>query len=294
MLTIAKAGLLTHVRTKEKFMLMSAKSKILFVSLFSVLFLMISCKKGSEKAAVTSEFKTENEKVSYILGYSTGKSLNEQSVDIGTDIFMRGMQDGLDKSDKKPAFTDAQMRETMQAFRTSLMEKHRKEREAKGAANLAEGEKFLAANKAKEKVVTLPSGLQYEVVTQGTGEIPKADDTVTVEYEGSSLDGKVFDSTKERGQPASFPVRSTVPGMSEALKLMPVGSKWKLYVPASLAYGEQGAGAKIAPNQTLVFDLHLISTKTPEKAAEKDLSKTEKKASEVKPIVKAKPTASKK
>lgn len=254
------------------------KTKIVLVPLCA-LFMFSACKKDAsktdapaDKAAATSngEFKTEVEKVSYILGFSTGKSLGEQSVDVSADIFLRGMNDGLSKDkDKKAVFTEAEMRETMQAFRTSLMEKRRKEREEAAVKNLAEGEKFLADNKAKPGIVTLPSGLQYKIITPGTGEKPSAEDTVMVEYTGTLLDGKEFDSTKAHGQPASFLVNGTVPGMSEALKLMSAGSKWELYIPATLAYGAQGAGAMIGPNQTLKFDLHLVSVKKAEKGADK-------------------------
>lgn len=256
-------------------MTLSMTPRILLISLCA-LFAFSGCKKAADGSADKSsaakgngEFKTEIEKVSYILGYSTGKSLGEQSVDVSTDIFMRGMKDGLAKLDKSPVFTDEQMRETMQTFRTSLMEKRRKEREEAGVKNQAEGDKFMAENKTKDKVVTLPSGLQYKIITPGTGEIPKPEDTVMVEYKGTLLNGKVFDSTEERGQPASFPVNSTIPGMSEALKLMPVGSKWEIYIPASLGYGAQGAGAMIGPNQTLIFNLHLVSIKKPEPGADK-------------------------
>lgn len=248
-------------------MLFSSRSKLLLVSTCALL-AFSACKKGASTAAQGGgEYKTDIEKVSYILGWSTGKSLGEQSVDVNTDIFVRGMKDGLAKLDKSPVFTDEQMRETMQAFRTSLMEKRRKEREEAGTKNQAAGEKFLAENKTKPGVVTTPSGLQYKIITAGTGEKPGADDTVMVEYKGTLLNGKVFDSTEERGQPASFGVSSTIPGMSEVLKMMPAGSKWEVYIPANLAYGAQGAGAMIGPNETLTFDLHLVSVKKPEKAA---------------------------
>ena len=211
---------------------------------------------GSIKA---SDLKSETDKVSYILGYSTGKSFSEQSVDVSVDIFMKGLKEGLSKDGKTPAMTEDQMREVMTSFRTTLMEKRKKESEESGKKNQKEGEEFLAKNKAKEGVVTLPSGLQYKIVKAGTGEKASKDDSVTVEYTGTLLDGKTFDSTKTRGKPATFSVGTTIPGMSEALMLMPVGSEWELYIPANLGYGAQGAGSAIGPNQVLMFNVKLVS-----------------------------------
>jgi FKBP-type peptidyl-prolyl cis-trans isomerase FklB len=128
-------------------------------------------------------------------------------------------------------------------------------------SNKAAGEKFLATNKAKEGVVTLPSGLQYKVITEGKGEKPSAQDTVTVNYEGKLLDGTVFDSSYQRGQPATFQVSDVIPGWVEALQLMKTGSTWEIYIPSQLAYGEQGAGQTIGPNQTLIFKVELLGIK---------------------------------
>lgn len=218
------------------------------------------CSKIGAGSVNTGDLKTEIEKVSYILGYSTGKSFGEQSVDVNVDLFMKGLKEGLTKDGKaQPAMTEDQMRETMTSFRTTLMEKRKKDMEESGKKNLKEGEEFLAKNKAKEGVITLPSGLQYKVVKAGTGEKAHKDDSVTVEYTGTLLDGKTFDSTKTRGKPATFSVGTTIPGMSEALQLMPVGSTWELYIPANLAYGAQGAGSAIGPNQALVFNVELVS-----------------------------------
>jgi len=129
---------------------------------------------------------------------------------------------------------------------------------AEGAKNLKAGEEFLAANASKAGVVTLPSGLQYEIITAGTGPKPTAADQVKCHYHGTTIDGKVFDSSVDRGEPAVFPVGQVIPGWTEALQLMPVGSKWKLFIPAALAYGEKGAGADIKPNSTLIFEVELL------------------------------------
>ena len=206
----------------------------------------------------SSDLKTETDKVSYILGYSTGKSFSEQSVDINQPIFMKGFSEGMSK-DKKALMTEEEMREVMTAYRTTLMEKRKKETEDAAKKNEKEGAEFLEKNKTKEGVVTLPSGLQYKIIKAGTGNKAGKEDSVTVEYVGTSLDGKEFDSTKSRGKPATFQVGNTIPGMAEALQLMPAGSVWELYVPASLAYGAQGAGSSIGPNQVLVFNVELLS-----------------------------------
>ncbi len=240
--------------------------KTKFVTLISLLAAFAALTGCPKKDGATSagDLKTEMEKVSYILGYSTGKSFSEQSVDVDTKIFQKGMKDGLSKEEKTPVMTEEQMREVMQNFRTTLMEKRKKETDEAGVKNLKTGEDFLAKNKVKPGVVTLPNGLQYKVITEGKGDKPAPNDSVTVDYTGTLLSGKTFDSTKTRGKPATFPVGTTIPGMSEALKMMSTGSTWEIYIPASLGYGAQGAGATIGPNEVLIFNVQLISV---EKAA---------------------------
>ncbi|MDA0713549.1 MAG: FKBP-type peptidyl-prolyl cis-trans isomerase, partial [bacterium] len=234
---------------------MTCKSK--FFSLIGLTALIVSmialtaCPKKGGSTTQAGDLKTEIEKVSYILGYSTGKSFQEQSVDVDTKIFMNALMEGMANSEAQPALSEEQMRETMQNFRTSLMEKRKKMMEEAVVTNQKAGDEFLAANKAKPGVVTLPSGLQYKVITEGKGDIASGNDNVTVDYTGKLLNGKTFDSTETRGKPATFAIGSTIPGMSEALKLMPTGSTWEVYIPASLAYGAQGAGATIGPNETL-------------------------------------------
>ncbi len=244
------------------------------VGLSILLLGLAACNKGGAGSVSSSDLKSEVEKVSYILGYSTGKSFSEQTVDVNVDLFMKGLKEGLSKDGKQPAMTEDQMREVMTSFRTTLMEKRKKNMEESGKKNQKEGEEFLAKNKTKPGVITLPSGLQYKVVKTGTGQKPHKDDSVTVEYTGTLLDGKTFDSTKTRGKPATFSVGTTIPGMSEALQLMTVGSVWELYIPASLGYGAQGAGSAIGPNQALTFNVELVSVtkagakEEPKKAAE--------------------------
>lgn len=244
----------------------------------SILILGLSaCNKGAGSASVKAgDLKTEIEKVSYILGYSTGKSFSEQSVDVDVSIFINGFKQGLEKN-SQPAMNEDQMREVMTSFRTTLMEKRKKDMEEAGKKNQKEGEEFLAKNKVKAGVITLPSGLQYKVVKAGTGEKATKEDSVTVEYTGTLLDGKTFDSTKTRGKPATFSVGTTIPGMSEALQLMPVGSEWELYIPANLAYGAQGAGSAIGPNQALIFNVKVVSVTKPAKEDKKAAEVTHKK-----------------
>jgi FKBP-type peptidyl-prolyl cis-trans isomerase FklB len=201
--------------------------------------------------------KTEKEKVSYIIGVNIGRNLKTQSVDVDPDMISKGMKDVA--SGGKLLMTDEEMKATMTAFQKEMMKKREEELEKVGGKNEAEGEAFLAANKKKPGVVTLPSGLQYKVITEGKGKSPKATDTVTVNYKGTLIDGTEFDSSYKRGEPASFPVNGVIKGWTEALQLMKEGAKWELFVPPDLAYGEKGAGNVIGPNATLIFEVELLS-----------------------------------
>jgi FKBP-type peptidyl-prolyl cis-trans isomerase FklB len=149
----------------------------------------------------------------------------------------------------------------MNTFKEEMTKKQEEAMKKAAEKNKKDGAAFLAENKKKEGVVTLPSGLQYKIITQGTGNTPKATDTVTVNYRGSLVDGTEFDSSYKRGQPATFPVNGVIKGWTEALQLMKEGAKWQLFIPSDLAYGEKGAGNVIGPNATLIFDVELISAK---------------------------------
>jgi FKBP-type peptidyl-prolyl cis-trans isomerase FklB len=190
--------------------------------------------------------KNQKEKVSYIIGMDIGGNLKRQSVDVDPNILAKGVQDAL--SGAKPSLSNEEIQEIMVAFKKEMMAKQ-KER----------GEAFLAENKKKEGVKTLPSGLQYKVIKAGTGKKPKLNENVTVHYRGTLIDGAEFDSSYRRGQPASFPVSGVIPGWTEALQLMEEGAKWQLFVPSNLAYGERGTGGIIGPNATLIFEIELIS-----------------------------------
>jgi FKBP-type peptidyl-prolyl cis-trans isomerase len=202
--------------------------------------------------------KTQKDKASYAIGMNIGKSMKKDSVDIDTAILLRGLKDGLAGS--KPLLTDDEARAAMTALQTELRVKQEQKMQVMGQANKEEGEAFLAGNKTKEGVVTLPSGLQYKILKEGTGPKPAPTDTVVCNYKGTLIDNTEFDSSYKRGQPATFPVSGVIKGWTEALQLMPVGSKWQLVIPSDLAYGARGGpGGGIGPNATLVFEVELMS-----------------------------------
>ena len=202
---------------------------------------------------------TQKQKASYALGMKIGSDLKRQGVAASVDaaITARGLKDALAGS--KLLLTDDQEKSALMQLQTDVRTaQEAKAKETSGPARKA-GEAFLAENKSKEGVVALPSGLQYKILTAGTGPKPTANDTVTCNYRGTLLNGKEFDSSYKRGQPASFPVSGVIKGWTEALQLMPVGSKWQLFIPADLAYGDRGAGGDIGPGETLIFEVELIS-----------------------------------
>jgi len=201
---------------------------------------------------------TQKDKVSYAVGLSIGKNLQRDSVEVDPNIVLQGLTDGL--TGGKVLLTDDEVKATLTTLQSEVRQRQQAKMQEAAATNKKEGAAFLAANKTKQGVVTLPSGLQYKVITAGTGPKPTAADTVLCNYKGTLLDGTEFDSSMKRGQPASIPVGRVIRGWTEALQLMPVGSKWELYIPPSLAYGEQGTnGGPIGPDATLVFEVELLS-----------------------------------
>jgi FKBP-type peptidyl-prolyl cis-trans isomerase FklB len=202
---------------------------------------------------------TDKEKDSYAVGLNIGRNLKKQPVDLDMPSLMRGLKDAL--AGTTPLLTDAEFDTALKQLQAEAQKKQDAELQKAGEANMKEGEEFLAANKTKDGVVTLPSGLQYKIVTAGTGAKPAAKDTVVCNYRGTFINGTEFDSSYKRGQPATFPVSGVIKGWTEALQLMPVGSKWQLFIPPDLAYGQRGAGGAIGPNATLVFEVELISIK---------------------------------
>lgn len=202
------------------------------------------------------KLKTQADSVSYSIGVNIGKSIARDSVQVDPDILAAGIRDAM--SGKDIALTDEQIGKVMMAFQQQMMAKQTARTAQSGQKNKIEGEKFLAENKTKPGVVTLPSGLQYQVIKEGTGAMPKPTDEVTTNYRGTLINGTEFDASEKHGGPAKFKVNAVIPGWTEALQLMKVGSKWRLFVPSNLAYGEQGAGGDIAPNSTLIFDIELV------------------------------------
>ena len=208
------------------------------------------------------ELNTDVQKVSYSIGTQIGTSMKKDGLDIDMKAFVRGIEDA--RGGKELALTPEQMKQVMDSFRKQLMEKMQADRAASGEKNKAEGAKFLEENAKAAGVKTLPSGLQYKVVTEGKGEMPKATDTVRTHYSGKLLDGTEFDSSYARNEPAEFPVTGVIPGWTEALQLMHVGDKWQLFIPANLAYGENGAGQDIPPNAALIFEIELLDIVKPD------------------------------
>jgi FKBP-type peptidyl-prolyl cis-trans isomerase FklB len=205
--------------------------------------------------------KDQKDKVSYSIGMEIGRNLKKQSFDLNPDLLLKGFKDAF--AGEKPLMTDQEMIEVLTAFQKEVIAKQQEMAKKLGDKNKQEGETFLAENKKKEGVTTLPSGLQYKVIKAGSGKKPKATDMVTVNYRGTLLDGTEFDSSYRRGQPASFPVNGVIPGWTEALQLMEEGAKWQVFIPSNLAYGERSAGPQIGPNATLTFEIELISIQEP-------------------------------
>ncbi len=206
-----------------------------------------------------TELKTLQDSVSYSIGMDIGRNLKGQMIDVNPDVLAQALKDMT--GDGKPMLTDVQARSVMMAFQTQMMATHAEKMKAAGEKNKKDGEAFLAENKKKDGVITLPSGLQYKVLTMGNGKKPTANDKVSLNYRGTLMDGTEFDNSYKRGEPVVFPVGGVIKGLSEALQLMPVGSKWQIVIPADIAYGEQGAGGQIAPNAVLIFEIELLGIK---------------------------------
>jgi len=208
----------------------------------------------------SSELKNDKDKFSYALGMNFGVGFKKQGLDVDPAVFAKAFAEAY--AGGKTALTDQEMQALLQAKAQEIRQKQASEQAEKSVQAQKDGEKFLADNKAKDGVVTLPSGLQYKILKAGTGEKPALDDTVTCNYKGTLINGEEFDASEKHGGPASFPVKAVIAGWTEALQMMPVGSKWQLFVPASLAYGQQGPPG-IGANQTLIFEVELVSIKKP-------------------------------
>jgi len=211
----------------------------------------------SKTAPAPLTLKTQTQKVSYALGMGLGKNLKRDDVEVDPVIFVRGLKDAL--ADKHLLLTDDEAKNVITELQNSMRERAMAKAKAAALENKMKGDAFLAANKTKDGVVTLPSGLQYKIITAGTGPKPMADDTVVCNYRGTFIDGTEFDSSAKHGQPIKIPVGQVIKGWTEAMQLMPVGSKWQLVIPSDLAYGERPPSPQIPPNATLVFEVELLS-----------------------------------
>jgi FKBP-type peptidyl-prolyl cis-trans isomerase len=215
-------------------------------------------KKDADSASATKKgsitFKNDEDKASYIIGHEISSSIKSGELKVNKILLLKSIEDGLSGKESEISQQDSQ------AFMQKYMTEQQKIRSDK---NLKEGETYLSKNKSEKGIVTLASGLQYKILTEGKGKKPKGTDTVTVNYEGTLINGKVFDSSYQRGQPVSFPVNGVIKGWTEALQLMPEGSTWMLYIPANLAYGTQSPSPAIGPNSTLVFKVNLVSITKP-------------------------------
>ncbi|MDI6803418.1 MAG: FKBP-type peptidyl-prolyl cis-trans isomerase [Bacteroidota bacterium] len=203
------------------------------------------------------KMNSQTDSVSYAIGLDIGKNLKSQKIEVTAEVLAQGIKDIIDSN--KTLLTETEAQEVLMAFQKRLMAKHEEMMKGQGDKNKLAGEEFLAANKAKDGVVTLPNGLQYKVIKMGTGKKPKATDNVTVHYRGTLIDGTEFDSSIGRGEPATFQLDQVIKGWTEGVQLMPVGSKFEFYIPSDLGYGDRNAGQIIQPNSTLIFEVELIS-----------------------------------
>lgn len=207
-----------------------------------------------------SALPTQKDKFGYVIGLDIGNMLKKQYIDINPNTLLLGLKAAL--NDEKMLLTESEQKEILTELQKTVQAKQTEARNKQLEKNKKDGEEFLAKNKTTKGVVTLPSGLQYKVIAEGKGTSPAVTDTVTVNYQGTLIDGTEFDSSYKRGQPATFPVTGVIKGWTEALQLMKPNSKWELYIPPELAYGERGAGSNIGPNSTLIFNVELLSVTT--------------------------------
>jgi len=232
-------------------------------------------KKSTTAAGAAASLTSRKQKFSYALGMNIatglGANLKKQGVEVDWNILAEGIKDTA--AGGKTRLTEEESKAVLNDVQNDVRKEQQEKAKQLGDKNKADGATFLAANKSKEGVKTLPSGMQYKVVTEGTGPKPAATDTVVCNYRGTLIDGTEFDSSYKRGEPATFPVGGVIKGWTEALQLMPVGSKWQLFIPSDLAYGERGAGAEIGPDATLIFEVELISIKPKEDDKAKDQDK---------------------
>ena len=227
-----------------------------YLVIMLILIFVVAC----DQSAQVSSLGNAQDSISYSIGTDIGKNLKRGAYPINVAALAQGIEDIM--AEKESLLTDEEVKKMLNLYRTEAQAAQKKAQTEQGEKNMAEGSKFLEENKSKEGVVVLPSGLQYKVLTEGTGKTPKATDKVKVHYKGTLLDGKEFDSSYKRGTPAEFPVNGVIKGWTEALQLMKEGSKWMLYIPGDLAYGPMGTrDGSIGPNATLIFEVELLEVK---------------------------------
>ncbi len=234
------------------------KGALLSLATASMFLLAQGALADSNKA---TQLKDKKDKISYSIGVDVGKSIMKQIIELNPEPFLAGFKDG--QADKPTLMTEDEIRQTLMALQTEMLEKQKTEMKEQATKNLSAGQKFLDDNKKKKDIVTLPSGLQYRIIKEGKGDSPKATDVVTTHYRGKLIDGTEFDNSYNRGEPVKFAVNGVIPGWTEALQLMKPGAKWELFIPSKLAYGENGVGQIIGPNSTLVFEVELLTVEKP-------------------------------
>lgn len=237
------------------------RRNLILSALFASLVLGSAWAQDAKSPAPEPKLDSVIQKGSYAIGLSLGSQLGREGVDPDVDALLAGLRDGI--AGKESRIPKKELQEVMAAFERDVAARMETRKKEAAAKNLKDGKEFLAKNATRKGVTTLKSGLQYEVLADGQGAIPKATDSVRTHYKGTLLDGRVFDSSYDRGEPAEFEVGGVIKGWIEALQMMKVGSKWKLYVPAELAYGESGAGGVIGPNAVLIFEVELMDIVPP-------------------------------
>jgi FKBP-type peptidyl-prolyl cis-trans isomerase FklB len=243
-------GYLSHVTKLNRGKIMIKPNALLFCMLATVI--------GQAHADESLELKTDKDKLSYGIGVSVGRNLRKQDTDVDMNILIKGIETGL--TAEKLLFSEKELRLLMNKYQSEVRQKALLSKRLAREDNRKKGEAFLAENKTKEGVVVLPSGVQYKIIKAGNGPKPTDSDIVKVYYRGALLDGTEFDST-DPGHPVDLKASALIAGWKEALSLMPVGSKWQIYIPSELAYGDRGVGSDIGPNETLIFDVELLGIK---------------------------------
>ena len=256
-LALAEITLLVSLNSRAVSSARTHKNAMKSITTAALALSLLACTATAADTKMT--LKDDKDKISYSIGLNIGRSMKSEGLPINPDALAAAMKDVF--SGAKPLLTDEEVKVVMENFQKEMQAKQLKSREEGLGKNKAEGEKFLADNKKKAGVKSTASGLQYTVIKDGTGKTPKATDTVSTHYRGTLINGTEFDSSYKRGEPAEFPVNGVIKGWTEALQLMKEGSKWQLYIPSDLAYGERGAGKDIGPNSTLIFEIELLKVK---------------------------------